>query len=54
MIRRESENARDKIGMQVDIQGEKRVQRTGWERMLYKVGAGLLIVLLKVACIDRL
>ena len=33
---------------------KERLQRIGWEEMLCKVGASLLIVLLEIACIDRL
>ena len=33
---------------------EERMQKIGWKEMLYKAGARLLIVLLKVACVDRL
>ena len=31
-----------------------RMQRIGWERTLCKARASLLIVLLEVACVDRL
>ena len=33
---------------------KQRMQRVGWERTLCKAGAGLLIVLLEIACIERL
>ena len=33
---------------------EEKMQRVGWKEILCKVGARLLIVLLEIACIDRL